>query len=68
MKRFAFGFLVTMIAVGATVSCINKNKGGADPRFTTCAEAKAAGYGSYIKEDNEYQWYPDGDGDGVACE
>lgn len=40
-----------------------------DPRFGTCAEAIAAGYGPYERGvDEEYGWYRDGDGDGVTCE
>jgi hypothetical protein len=42
---------------------------GDDPRFDTCAEANAAGYGPYTQGvDPEYEWYRDGDGDGVVCE
>lgn len=42
---------------------------GADPRFGTCKEAKAAGFGNYVRGvDPEYSWYRDGDGDGIACE
>ncbi|WP_243709246.1 excalibur calcium-binding domain-containing protein [Micromonospora sp. 15K316] len=37
----------------------------ADPRFSACAKAKAAGYGPYRREvDPEYHWYQDRDGDG----
>ncbi|MCD0449155.1 lamin tail domain-containing protein [Actinocorallia sp. API 0066] len=40
-----------------------------DPRFSTCAQAKANGYGPYYKgRDPEYHWYIDRDGDGVVCE
>ncbi|WP_281860394.1 excalibur calcium-binding domain-containing protein [Salana multivorans] len=40
-----------------------------DPRFGTCKEAKANGYGHYVKGvDPEYAWYRDADGDGVVCE
>lgn len=43
--------------------------GGLDPRFDTCAAAKAAGFGPYQRGvDPEYDWYIDRDGDGVACE
>jgi hypothetical protein len=42
---------------------------GADPRFSSCSEAKAYGLGPYQQgEDPEYGWYTDGDGDGVVCE
>jgi hypothetical protein len=40
-----------------------------DPRFGTCREAKAAGYGPYRRgTDPEYSWYRDADGDGWVCE
>lgn len=40
-----------------------------DPRFPSCKAAKAAGYGPYIEGvDPEYNWYRDGDGDGIVCE
>lgn len=42
---------------------------GTDPRFDTCAEADAAGYGDYRRgRDPEYAWYDDADGDGRVCE
>lgn len=41
---------------------------GNDPQFSSCKEAKAAGYGPYQKGEPEYEWYRDGDGDGVTCE
>ncbi|MFY0407181.1 excalibur calcium-binding domain-containing protein [Solicola sp. PLA-1-18] len=42
---------------------------GTDPRFDTCGDANAAGYGNYVDgRDPEYDWYQDRDGDGVACE
>jgi len=42
---------------------------GTDPRFSTCREAKAAGYGPYYRgKDPEYHWYRDADNDGVVCE
>jgi hypothetical protein len=42
---------------------------GEDPRFGTCREAKANGYGPYIRGiDKEYDWYRDGDSDGTVCE
>lgn len=42
---------------------------GLDPRFSSCAQAKAAGYGPYRRGvDPEYAWYVDGDGDGIVCE
>ena len=40
-----------------------------DPRFGTCKEAKANGYGPYYQGvDPEYDWYRDADHDGVDCE
>ena len=40
-----------------------------DPRFGTCKEAKANGYGPYVRgRDVEYNWYTDRDGDGIVCE
>jgi hypothetical protein len=40
-----------------------------DPRFDTCKDAQANGYGSYRQgEDPEYAWYHDRDDDGVVCE
>ena len=42
---------------------------GLDSRYSTCADAKAAGKGPYYKGvDPEYAWYRDGDKDGIACE
>jgi hypothetical protein len=43
--------------------------GATDPRFGTCREANAAGYGPYRRGvDPEYAWYQDRDHDGLACE
>jgi hypothetical protein len=43
--------------------------GGQDPRFSTCTEAKAHGYGPYYQgRDSEYGWYIDADSDGIVCE
>ena len=40
-----------------------------DPRFQTCKDAKANGYGPYYSAiDVEYDWYQDRDSDGVVCE
>ena len=41
---------------------------GNDPQFPSCKQAKAAGYGPYQKGEPEYEWYRDGDGDGITCE
>lgn len=43
-------------------------RSGLDPRFGRCADANAAGYGPYVRNDPEYAWYVDTDRDGVACE
>lgn len=46
-----------------------KGGGGIDPRYRTCREANAAGYGPYYRgRDPEYYWYQDRDRDGVVCE
>lgn len=43
--------------------------GGMDPRFGSCREARANGFGPYVDgPDPEYGWYRDGDGDGTVCE
>ena len=43
--------------------------GGTDPRYGTCKEANAHGYGPYYAgRDPEYAWYQDRDHDGVVCE
>ena len=40
-----------------------------DPRFDSCRLAKAEGLGPYQRgSDVEYDWYRDGDSDGIACE
>lgn len=40
-----------------------------DPRFDTCKDAKANGYGPYSRGvDPEYNWYRDADNDGIVCE
>jgi endonuclease YncB( thermonuclease family) len=40
-----------------------------DPRFDTCRQALANGYGNYRRgEDPEYDWYRDADSDGIVCE
>lgn len=42
---------------------------GLDPLFDTCKAAKAAGYGpTNCGKDHEYDWYRDGDSDGIVCE
>lgn len=40
-----------------------------DPRFDTCKAAKAEGFGPYVQgKDPEYDWYRDGDSDGIVRE
>jgi hypothetical protein len=41
-----------------------------DPQFDTCGDLFDAGYpGGYVQgTDPEYDWYIDGDNDGIACE
>ncbi|WP_344916796.1 excalibur calcium-binding domain-containing protein [Streptosporangium oxazolinicum] len=47
----------------------NASGEGTDRRFPTCKAAQENGYGPYTRGTHEeYQWYIDGDGDGVACE
>jgi hypothetical protein len=42
---------------------------GLDPQFSSCKQAKAAGYGPYVRgTDPEYDWYRDADSDGIVCE
>lgn len=48
---------------------VSDDGGQADPRFSTCTEAKAHGYGPYYQgRDVEYGWYTDADSDGIVCE
>jgi hypothetical protein len=57
----------------ATVRLASTSGGGGsdglDPRYDYCYQAKDAGYGPYYQgSDPEYDWYTDGDNDGVVCE
>ena len=55
--------------VGRHVERGASSGGDLDPRFDYCYQATAAGYGPYYKgTDPEYDWYTDGDSDGIACE
>ncbi|GAA1976763.1 hypothetical protein GCM10009798_42460 [Nocardioides panacihumi] len=55
----------TTVSTGGTTA----GGSGPDPRFGTCGEAIAAGYGPYVRGvDPEYDWYTDRDGDGIVCE
>lgn len=48
---------------------IQPRTGNLDPRFSTCREALANGFGNYVRGvDPEYDWYRDGDSDGIVCE
>ena len=47
----------------------NRPDSTTDPRYSTCGEAIAAGFGPYLKgKDPEYDWYVDRDKDGSVCE
>lgn len=55
--------------VATPTTTIAGGSGGLDPRFTSCAAAKAAGYGPYVQgKDPEYYWYRDANHNGVDCE
>jgi Protein of unknown function (DUF1524)/Excalibur calcium-binding domain len=58
------------VSTTTTVYSSTSLAGGAlDPRFATCAAAKAKGYGPYVQgKDPEYAWYRDGNHNGVDCE
>ena len=52
-----------------TAAPVPSKPSSVDPRFGTCREANAAGYGPYRRgADPEYDWYQDRDNDGLACE
>lgn len=54
---------------GATTGGNGSNDGKTDPDYGTCVKAKAAGRGPYVKGvDPEYDFYRDGDKDGMVCE
>ena len=78
-ESLALGSLVVAcdeVAVSLPEKAITKNAekqrpdaSGNDPMFGSCKEAKANGYGPYLKGiDEEYDWYRDGDKDGTVCE
>ncbi|MBA3233534.1 MAG: DUF1524 domain-containing protein [Propionibacteriales bacterium] len=53
----------------ASVRTGTSSGGGSDPRFSTCGEAIAHGFGPYVRgRDEEYGWYTDADSDGIVCE
>ncbi|QNN51691.1 excalibur calcium-binding domain-containing protein [Nocardioides mesophilus] len=72
LRRYASGCANRRITV--TLARVGTQSGpgtgtGLDPQFATCADAIAAGYGPYVQgQDPEYDWYTDGDSDGVVCE
>jgi hypothetical protein len=56
-------------ATSGSTTATSTSGAGLDPRFDTCADAEAHGYGPYISgQDPEYAWYIDRDGDGIVCE
>lgn len=58
-------------APASTLTTVGTSGGstGQDPRFSSCSQAKARGFGPYIKGvDPEYAWYRDADKDGRVCE
>lgn len=65
----ALGPPVASGAASGGSAAASSSGGGSDPRFPYCSDAIAAGFGPYTKGvDAEYDWYRDGDGDGVVCE
>ena len=69
MRRVASHCRNVVLRVHKARVVTKSSGGGNDPRFDTCAEAIAHGYGPYYRgRDVEYTWYTDADGDGVVCE
>ena len=77
LSRVASGCTNTVLRVTKARVVLSSTSGGTaggggdglDPHFATCTDAKAAGYGPYYQgRDPEYDWYRDGDSDGIACE
>lgn len=57
------------VVISSTQPNTQPTKAGQDPRFGTCREAIASGFGPYVRGvDAEYHWYRDGDKDGTVCE
>ncbi|MBO9553971.1 excalibur calcium-binding domain-containing protein [Cellulomonas sp.] len=55
--------------VAESAALVEAPPAATDPRFGTCKEAVAAGFGNYVQGvDPEYDWYQDRDHDGVVCE
>jgi hypothetical protein len=60
--------IASNVGVGPT-AVLATPKDGLDARYRTCAEAKASGRGPYTRGVHpEYDWYRDGDKDGIVCE
>lgn len=54
--------------VSVTTTTTRTATTGLDPRFRTCALARAHGYGPYVRgRDPEYAWYDDANHNGVVC-
>ena len=69
MKAVASHCRNVMIRVHKARVVTGRGGSGTDPRFDTCAEAIAHGYGPYRRgRDPEYAWYTDADDDGWVCE
>ena len=67
--RVTTGPAPTRAAASPTPSGTKTRSSETDPRFGTCREANAAGYGPYRRgADPEYDWYQDRDDDGLVCE
>jgi hypothetical protein len=63
------GKLTKFTAYQHAGSSSGSSSSGIDPRYSTCAEAEAHGYGPYVNgKDPEYGWYRDADHDGTVCE
>jgi hypothetical protein len=60
----------TLPSAPTTVPASNEGTSGLDPRFDSCEEAIAEGFGPYVEgDDPEYEFYVDEDvdGEGVVC-
>jgi hypothetical protein len=66
--RIAVFKRATVHTTTTTITTTTTAPSGTDPRFSTCGDAIAAGYGPYTRSDTEYSWYRDSDGDGIVCE
>ena len=68
-------WLLLPLAIWAAVEFLDKDDSkdpasvfGGSPWFSSCADAKAAGYGPMSDGDPGYAPHLDRDGDGIACE